>query len=309
MPTMTNLQVSIVIPAYCEATNIEPFIRSIASVMNEFSHSYELIFIDDGSTDETWLEITKAAQQGAPIRALRFGRNFGKEAAIAAGLDYAAGEAVIVMDADLQHPPSLVPKMMHLWQEGNQIVEAIKEERQAESPIKRFFSKLYYTLFSQLSGVNIQHTSDFKLLDKRVIEQWKKFGERQLFFRGCIAWLGLKTAKINYTPAPRHSGTSKWSFLQLTVLAFSTITSYSSKPLICIWLFSAVFFSVGIALSAQILYLLVMGKYIPGFFTVYVLQLISGGLILFSLGLIATYIQQIYAEVKGRPRYVVTETI
>jgi glycosyltransferase involved in cell wall biosynthesis len=309
MPITTNPQLSIVIPAYCEATNIHAFVHSIAGVMDEIPYSYELIFIDDGSKDETWLEITKAAQQGAPIRALRFGRNFGKEAAIAAGLDYAAGEAVIVMDADLQHPPSLVPKMVHLWQAGNLIVEAIKEERQAESPVKRFFSKLYYTLFSQLSGVNIQHTSDFKLLDKKVIAQWKNFGERQLFFRGCIAWLGLQTTKIQYTPAQRHSGTSKWSFLQLVGLAFSTITSYSSKPLLIIWLFSALFFSLGIALSVQILYLLIMGQYVPGFFTVYVLQLVSGGLILFSLGLIATYIQQIYAEVKGRPRYVITETI
>ena len=309
MPKMNNPQLSIVIPAYCEATNIEPFIHSIATVMAKTAYTYELIFIDDGSTDQTWTQIKKTLHAGAPIRALRFGRNFGKEAAIAAGLDYAQGQAVIVMDADLQHPPSLVPKMMHLWQEGNQIVEAIKEERQAESALKRFFSKLYYTLFSQLSGVNIQHTSDFKLLDKSVIEQWKKFGERQLFFRGCIAWLGLQTIKIQYSPAERHSGTSKWSFFQLVGLAFSTITSYSSKPLICIWIFAAIFFCVGIVLSAQIMYLLAMGKSVPGFFTVYVLQLISGAMILFSLGLIATYIQQIYAEVKGRPRYVVTEML
>ena len=309
MHIMTNPDLSIVVPAYCEATNIEPFISSVNKALSETHISYEFIFIDDGSTDQTWSEITRINQQNHTIHALRFGRNFGKESAIAAGLEHAHGRAIVVMDADLQHPPSLLPEMIALWQQGNLIVEAIKMERQAESHLKRSLSKLYYTLFSKLSGVDIQHTSDYKLLDESVVEQWKKFGERQLFFRGCVAWLGLAVAKINYTPAARFSGSSKWSLTQLFGLAFSTITSYSSKPLICIWIFAALFFTLGIALSAQILYLLLAGKTVPGFFTVYVLQLISGGMILFSLGLIATYIQQIYAEVKGRPRYVITEVL
>lgn len=306
---MTNPDLSIIVPAYCEATNIEPFISSVKKVLREIHISYEIIFIDDGSTDQTWSEITRIRRNNNSIHALRFGRNFGKESAIAAGLEHAQGKAIVVMDADLQHPPSLLPEMIGLWQQGNMIVEAIKIERQSEPHLKRVFSKLYYTLFSKLSGVDIQHTSDYKLLDESVVKEWKKFGERQLFFRGCVAWLGLAVAKVNYTPASRFSGISKWSLTQLITLAFSTITSYSSKPLICIWIFSALFFTLGVALSAQILYLLLAGQFVPGFFTVYALQLISGGMILFSLGLIATYIQQIYAEVKGRPRYVITEVL
>jgi glycosyltransferase involved in cell wall biosynthesis len=306
---MNNIELSIVVPAYCESSNIAPFVERIHKILAASDLSFEIVFIDDGSTDDTWSEISRLHSPENHIRALRFGRNFGKESAIAAGLEFAKGNAVIVMDADLQHPPKLIPEMIALWKQGNLVVEAVKEIRQPESFIKRQFSKLYYLLFSKLSGVDIQHTSDYKLLDRSAIEQWKKFGERQLFFRGCIAWLGLKVVKINYTPDARHSGTSKWSLVHLFTLAFTTITSYSSKPLILLWVFATAFFFLGIGLSIQILYLLFSGKTVPGFFTVYALQLISGSLILFSLGLIATYIQQIYAEVKGRPRFVITEML
>jgi polyisoprenyl-phosphate glycosyltransferase len=306
---INNVELSIIVPAYCEASNIEPFVERLHKVLEQLHLSFEIIFIDDGSTDDTWSEISRLNLPENHIRGLRFGRNFGKESAIAAGLEFSQGKAAVVMDADLQHPPKLIPEMVALWQKGNLIVEAIKETRQPESFLKRQFSKLYYLLFSKLSGVDIQHTSDYKLLDRSAIEQWKRFGERQLFFRGCIAWLGLKVAKIGYTPEARYSGKSKWSLIHLFSLAFTTITSYSSKPLMLLWVFTSAFFLLGMILSIQILYLLFSGNTVPGFFTVYALQLISGGLILFSLGLIATYVQQIYAEVKGRPRFVITDML
>ena len=309
MLIMSNPQLSIVIPAFCEASNIIPFIRSVSLELAKTSYSYELVFVDDGSTDSTWTQISKAASEGASIRALRLSRNFGKEAAIAAGLEYALGQAVIVMDADLQHPPSLVPQMLRLWQEGNQIVEAIKEKRQAEPALKRIFSKLYYVLFSQLSGVNIQHTSDFKLLDRNVIDQWKQFGERQLFFRGCIGWLGFPSATLRYTPAARHSGTTKWPLTKLIKLAITSITSYSAKPLVLIWIFSFLFFILSLGLMIKILFLYFQNQTIPGFFTVYFLQLITGSLILFALALISTYLQQIFSEIKNRPRYIIQDKI
>jgi dolichol-phosphate mannosyltransferase len=302
-------KISLVVPMFCETDNIANITDSVQSIFSNLTLEHEFIFIDDGSTDTTWQKIITLKKSIPNLKALRFSRNFGKESAIAAGLEYVDGDAAIVMDADMQHPPQLIPEMIRAWEKGYLVVEATKQVRQQENLLNRLLSNLYYLMFRILTGIDIRNASDFKLLDRVVIEEWKKIKERQLFFRGCVSWLGFESHHISYVPAKRHSGDSKWSFMKLFQLAITSITSFSAKPLFLIWIFATIFFILSIALTVKIIYLLIQNETVPGFFTIYFLQLISGSLILFSLGLIATYLQQIYSETKNRPRYIISEKI
>lgn len=306
---MDKKDLSVVLPVYCEAHGILPMTKALADAFKEVSISYEIIFIDDGSIDSTWEEIVSLSRDFPNLRALRFSRNFGKESAIAAGLHHATSDAVIVMDSDLQHPPQLIPEMVNAWLQGYLIVEGIKIQRQKENVIKHFFSRCYFYAFRTLTGMDIENASDFKLLDRIVIEEWKRLGERQLFFRGCISWLGFPSLRLGYVPSLRYGGSSKWSIYKLIKLAITSITSYSAKPLVLIWVFSILFFVLSLALMVKILFLYLQNESIPGLFTVYFLQLISGSLILFALAMISTYLQQIFTEIKNRPRYIIQDKI
>ena len=270
----------------------------------------EMIVVDDGSTDSTWQTLEKLAEQMPELKALRFTRNFGKEGAICAGLAYSSGQACIVIDSDLQHPPELIPEMVRLWrQEHWEIVEGIKKTRGSESLINRIGARFFYRTLSGLSGYNLYGSSDFKLLDRKVIDAWLDMRERNTFFRGMISWLGYRRKQVTFSVPRRRLTQSRWSFLGLFWLAVIAITAFSSLPLQAVTILGGLFLLGAITFSIYVLVMYFIGLAFPGFTTVIILELLIGGVLMISLGIIGTYIAQIYQEVKYRPRYVVAETL
>ncbi|MBL7134041.1 MAG: glycosyltransferase family 2 protein, partial [Phycisphaerae bacterium] len=243
------------------------------------------------------------------LRGIRLSRNFGKEAAICAGMEAAGGRAVVVMDGDLQHPPLLVPEMVRLWRETDvDIVEAVKSSRGREPVAAKLGGRLFYRLLKRLSGFDLAGASDFKLMDRCVCQAYLRMGERALFFRGMVAWLGFKRATVYFDVARRVGGRSKWKFANLFGLATTGLTAFSSSALRVVNLLGAVFFLLAIVLGTRALWVYFKGGAASGITTVVILQLIIGSFLLFGLGVIGEYIARIYDEVKARPRYVVSET-
>lgn len=305
---MSHFLVSIVIPVFNEAKQIRHSLNEIRNVLQQADIRYECLLIDDGSCDRTWEVIVGLAAQDPNLKALRLSRNFGKEAALCAGLDRASGDACIIMDADLQHPPQLIPEMVRLWRcEGYPIVEAVKRSRGQEGLGYRLGAKFFYNLMEKLSGTDLHQASDFKLLDASIVTVWRLLNERQTFFRGLTAWLGFPRAKLYFEVAEREHGASKWSKLTLVKLAVTAITSFSSLPLHIVTTLGLLFLAGAMPLGIQALYLKFCGIAVSGFTTVILLLLIIGSILMISLGIIGTYIARIFEEVKHRPRYLVSE--
>ncbi|PYJ39073.1 MAG: glycosyltransferase [Verrucomicrobia bacterium] len=301
---------SVVIPAHNETDQIAQNLFLIHAEASKTGLPMEMIAIDDGSTDSTWQALEKVAEQMPELKALRFSRNFGKEAAICAGLAYSSGQACIVIDSDLQHPPELIPEMVRLWrQEHWEIVEGIKKTRGSESLINRIGARFFYRTLSGLSGYNLYGSSDFKLLDRKVIDAWLDMRERNTFFRGMISWLGYRRNQITFSVPRRRLTQSRWSFLGLFRLAVIAITAFSSLPLQAVTILGGLFLLCAMLFSGYALVMYFIGLAFPGFTTVIILELLIGGVLMISLGVIGTYIAQIYQEVKYRPRYVVAETL
>jgi dolichol-phosphate mannosyltransferase len=303
------LRLSLVVPAYHEAASIADNLLVIAKAARSTGLPFELIVVDDGSSDGTWEAIGKATDEIPEIVAVRLSRNFGKEGAIAAGLDQVSGDAAIVLDADLQHPPSLIPEMVRLWRDEEwDVVEAVKSDRGDESVLHRLATRAYYRVASWLTGHELQDASDFKLLDRQVVNEWRRLGERVTFFRGLVSWLGFRRTRVAFAVPKRLSGASRWSLGRLASLAVHAVTSFSALPLQVVTILGVITLLGGAALGIQALRLWYRGEALPGFTTVILLQLIVGGFLMVSLGIIGVYIARIYDEVKGRPRYVVRET-
>lgn len=227
-----------------------------------------------------------------------------------AGLQMSRGKAVIVMDADLQHPPALIPEMLRLWKTGGfDVIEGIKQPQESESRSSGVFRRLFFTLNSKLTGVDLREASDFKLLDRRVVDTYLALPERNLFFRGMIAWAGYKTAALPFTPDERQYGKTQWSFRNLTRLALTSITSFSSIPLHLITSLGLIFTTVAVLLGIQTLYNKLSGDAVSGFTTVILLLLIIGSVIMLALGVIGEYLARIYEEVKRRPLFFIQETL
>ena len=299
---------SVIVPAYNEAENIAPMAEQLDEVLSAADIDYEVVFVDDGSKDATYANIQLTASRDQRVRGLRFSRNFGKEAAIFAGLAAARGDCCAVMDGDLQHPPETLVEMFVLWQQGNQIVEGVKAERQDEAAATGLFARLFYKIICKLTGFDMGASSDYKLLDRRVVDILLKLPERSTFFRGLTYWTGFPMAKVEYHVAPRLHGKSKWSFSGLVKYAISNITNFSSAPLSLITGTGMVMCLIGLVLMIQTLVRYLNHTAVEGFTTVILLQLITIGLVLMALGVIGHYIAKIYDEVKQRPRYVVCAT-
>lgn len=303
---------SIVLPAYNEEQNIANTTKVLSELLSENEIPYELIFVSDGSKDGTYEEIEKAAAANPHVKGAGFSRNFGKEAAIFAGLELASGDAVIVMDCDLQHPPAMIPKMWKLWQDGAEVVEGIKTSRGRESFFHKISAGLFYKIMSKLIKMDMNASSDFKLLDRKVVNVLLELPERNTFFRALTFWAGFRTEAIEYEVQERQFGQSKWSFWSLMKYAISNATSFSTLPLQLVTVMGvfSILFSVVLAVQTLVRYLL--GNSVEGFTTVILLILIVGGFIMLSLGVIGHYIARIYEEVKGRPKYIishVTDTV
>ncbi|MFD1677497.1 glycosyltransferase family 2 protein [Alicyclobacillus fodiniaquatilis] len=302
------VEISVVIPVMNEAQHIRNTLALIAAFVSQSSSSFEVIVIDDGSTDGTWDALCLAASDLPQVYGIRLSRNFGKERALCAGIEHAKGKAVLVMDADLQHPPELISKMIDQWRnDGVQVVEAVKRTRGRESLGYRVGTKMFYGLIHRLTRYDLNGASDFKLLDRKVVDAWLNMPERATFFRGMTAWLGFTKKELEFDVAPRTSGTSKWHFISLVRLALNAVVSFTSWPLRLVTLIGILFFLGAVILGIQTLYMKLSGSAVTGFTTVILLLLGMNSVIMLSIGILGEYIAAIYDEVKGRPRYVVRE--
>lgn len=304
-----NALVSIIIPAFNEQDNINSCYEAISDIMNSSDIAHEIIFIDDGSSDLTFERITALSVSYNSVRGLKFSRNFGKEAAIFAGLNAAIGDAVIVMDCDLQHPPTLIPLMIEQWKAGFEVVEAVKSNRGHEGIFHTLFAKIFYSLISKATGINMSDASDFKLIDRKAVDALLLMPERAPFFRALSSWIGFKSTTIPFEVQDRKVGNSKWSTRALTKYAIHNITSFTGAPLQFVTIMGWILFIFGIGVAAEALYQYFKGTAATGFTTVILLQLITSGGIMVSLGIIGHYISKIYDEIKARPKYLISKTV
>lgn len=302
---MNDRLLSIVIPAYNEEENIRNTAQVVRDVLMRAQIPYELIFVSDGSKDGTFPKVLELSGEDRHIRGLELSRNFGKEAAIFAGLRAVKGACAVVMDCDLQHPPQTVVEMYRLWEQGYEIVEGVKNSRGNESLIRKGFGHCFYKIISGLTGFDMENASDFKLLTRSVVDVLLDMPERKTFFRAMSFWAGFKACQVGYDVGERAFGKSKWSFFKLAKYAVSNVVSFSTRPLTIVSYIGVVSMLAGLVLGVQTLVRWASGRALEGFTTVILLLLFLGGGILLGLGLIGTYVAAIYEEVKGRPRYVV----
>ncbi|MDR2531667.1 MAG: glycosyltransferase family 2 protein [Oscillospiraceae bacterium] len=299
---------SIIIPAYNEEENIRKAAGVLSSLLTAGKIEYELIFVDDGSTDLTWQIISVLSVEEQGIKGVRFSRNFGKEGAIFAGLRRAGGDAAVVIDCDLQHPPELIPEMYRLWKTGGfEVVEAVKRGRGREGLFYKLFAKMFYKAMKAAPNMDLDRASDFKLLDRKVINSLLDIPERLTFFRALSSWVGFKRAQIEFDVRPREKGKSKWRFNALLKFALSNITSFTYFPMQLMTVTGIIFFFFALALGINTLIQYFTGISATGFTTVILLLLITGSLLMTGLGIIGYYISKIYEEIKFRPRFIITQ--
>lgn len=299
---------SVILPSYNEEGNIANTARVLSETLGNAEIEYELIFVSDGSTDGTYEAIIEESKKNSKVKGLEFSRNFGKEASIFAGLSVACGDACIVMDCDLQHPADIVPKMYKLWEEGYEIVEGVKSSRGKEGIFHKAFAGIFYGIMSRLIKMDMKNSSDFKLIDRKVVNVLLELKEHNTFFRALTFWAGFKTTTISYDVAERQYGTSKWSFKSLFRYAILNATSFSTLPLQLITHMGVVCIVFSIILGIQTLVKYFMGHAMEGFTTVILLILIVGGFLMLSLGIVGHYLARIYEEVKGRPKFIIKQT-
>ena len=312
---MNSLTLSIIVPVMNEEETIGVFVerltRVLSAVDDPAKDSYEILFVDDGSHDRTLATIVAANTLDPRVRGLSLSRNFGKEAALSAGLDHARGEAVVPMDVDLQDPPEVLGDMLREWRAGNDIVYGVRDNRESDSLPKRLTADLYYRAHNWLSQDKIpEHAGDFRLLDRKVVEVIRRLPERNRFMKGLFAWAGFKQASVRYHREARTVGTTKFRYWKLWTLAIDGITSSSTVPL-RVWSYLGGFVAMG-AICYSILIIvrtLLYGVQVPGYASLLVAILFLGGLQLLSLGVLGEYVGRIMIETKGRPIYVVRERI
>jgi len=298
---------SVVVPAYNEAGAVLRAAQGIGGILQNEGIPYELIFVDDGSTDDTWKEITQVSEQDPAVCGVSFSRNFGKEAAIFAGMETAVGDCCVVMDCDLQHPPEKLPEMYALWKQGWKVVNGVKTDRGQESGLHGFAAKSFYKIMSKAVRIDMSRASDFKLMDRQVVETLLALSEHKTFFRALVAWVGFRTAEVEFSVAERTVGDTHWSTASLFRYAISNIASYSSAPMQIVTVLGVLTLLLSLTLGAQTLVNWARGGVADGFTTVIILTLLIGSILMISLGIIGYYIAQIFIEVKARPRYLVAQ--
>lgn len=319
---------SVVVPVYQECDILSDSLRTIIAVLTSISNEFEIIVIDDGSKDASFAHIAAAHRYDPRIKGVRLSRNFGKEAALLAGLKRARGRAVITIDADLQHPPELIPKLVEQWQAGAAIVHAVKQERRSHHSFAQQFKFLLHSerreegrlyqwaqyafnwAFSRAAGFDMMGSSDFKLLDAKVarllVEQFPEYGR---FYRGLSSWIGFKQAAVPFTVQPRSGGNSHWSVGALVRYAWHTLSSFSAAPLQVVPLLGVIMLIVTAVLSVEAIISRINGNAMSGFATLEITILFTGSLIMIGLGIIGRYLGQIYDELKRRPIFLVSEEV
>ncbi len=298
---------SVILPSYNEEQMIALAAKTVTGILDDAGIDHELLFVDDGSRDKTWQEIQKARESNPHVVGVHFSRNFGKEAAMFAGLEQARGDCCVVIDCDLQHPPEKIVEMYRLWEEGYEVIEGIKEDRGEESGFHKFASLSFYRLISMATGLDMSASSDFKLLDRKVVDTLNKMPERNVFFRALSFWVGFKRAEVSYRVQERTAGESKWSTRSLIKYAINNIGSFSSAPLHLITVLGVIMLVIAVVFSVVALVQKIAGTALGGFTTVILLLLFSSSLVMISLGIIGYYVARIYEELKGRPRYIISK--
>lgn len=302
--------ISIVMPVYREAAHIGEVLKNVRTALGEADVRFELVLIDDGSPDDTWKSLDEQSKNFPMMRAARLSRNFGKEHALCAGLEMARGDAVVVMDADGQHPPSLLPKIISTWREtGVDIVECSKIDRGEETLFSKVAAGVFYWLWNKLSGFEMRGASDYKLLSRAAVDAYLEMDERNVFFRGMTAWLGFTRAQVPFEVAMRAGGSTSWSIMHRVRLALTGISGFSSLPLQFVTFTGLIFLLFSVLFGIYTLVLQLTGHSNTGFATVILLLLVIGSLLMISLGIIGIYLARIYDEIKGRPRYVISQHI
>lgn len=305
MHNLDHRKLSVIIPAFNEQEMIETSFITLKKILDEANIPFELIFVDDGSTDGTYQIIELLSQSNKEVVGLSFSKNFGKEAAIFAGLTASAGACAAVMDCDLQHPPEVLISMYQLWEQGYEVVEGVKSSRGRENPFYAAGAKLFYLFISHATGIDMTKASDYKLLDRRAVDALLDMPERAPFFRALSSWIGFKTVSVPFEVQERTSGDSKWSARSLTRYAIRNITSFSGAPLQFVTFIGWLMFLFAVILGIQSIVRFLSGTALEGFTTVILLQLIIGSLVMISLGIIGHYLARIYEEIKARPRYII----
>jgi polyisoprenyl-phosphate glycosyltransferase len=302
---------SVLVPVHNEKSNLPRLVERLAAVLSDIGMPFEIVFVDDGSTDGSWALIRELAAAHPAIRGISFSRNFGKEIAIAAGLDLARGDAVVMIDADLQQPPELIGKMVEAWRGGAMTVYGERIDRHSDGPVRRAVTNQFYRLFSAITETQLaERAGDFRLMDRRVVDALRRLPERARFNKGLYAWVGFSSTALPYDHVDRHAGSSQWGFLKLFRFALDGITAFSTMPLristyagLIISSFAllyALYFLVRTALS---------GADVPGFPSLIVSVMFFSGIQLISLGVIGEYVGRIYDEVKNRPLYIIGDRI
>lgn len=300
---------SVVIPAYNEERMVSKAAEAIGKVLEKGHIIYEIVFVNDGSKDETWNEIEKLCRKKDNIIGIHFSRNFGKESAIFAGLANAGGDCCVVMDCDLQHPPEMIIKMYELWNEGYEIVEGVKKSRGKESILHKASAGLFYRIMSRAVKIDMSRASDYKLMDRKAVNALLNMPEKNAFFRALSSWVGYKGITVEFDVCERTDGESKWSTWSLVKYAVTNIVAFSTAPMQFVTVAGVFVFFLGVILGVQSLYKYFSGHAVEGFTTVILLILLIGSIIMMSLGIIGYYISKIYEEVKGRPRYIISKKV
>lgn len=303
--------ISVVTPVYCEECIVETTYRELSDVLQGLpGYGYELIFIDDGSVDGTGSILKRLAREDPRLKVVTFSRNFGHQIAITAGIERARGDAVVIIDADLQDPPTLIPEMVRLWEQGNAVVYGKRIERAGEPWFKRHSARWFYRMLNTLADVEIpKDTGDFRLIDRKVVTEIRRLREHHRFMRGLISWVGFRQMALEYVRAPRRAGRTKYSWRAMIYLALDGILSFSSRPLRLATNFGflAIVVAFGVLLYGLARY--AAGDVVRGWTSTMVTVLFLGGIQLFTIGIIGEYLSRIYDEIKGRPLYVVEEEI
>lgn len=309
MPRTTAAEISIVVPLYNESANVRALFARLMPVLRGLGTTFEVVVVNDGSTDDTLALLLDESRHDSALRIVDLSRNFGKDAALSAGLAHASGKAVIPIDGDLQHPPEIIPELVAKWREGYDMVYAVRRSRDDQSLAGRFFARAFYWLFKKCSEVTLPDgAGDLRLLDRRIVDILNAMPERNRFMKGMFAWVGFKQASVPYDVEVRSAGTSKWGFFNLISFAFSGLFGFSKLPL-RVWGFigagiSALAFAY---IAVRLVRTAIWGIDVPGYESMIVTILFLGGIQLLSLGVIGEYLGRVFDEVKGRPLYVVRE--
>jgi glycosyltransferase involved in cell wall biosynthesis len=302
-------KISIIVPVCNEKGNVLLMMHALQEVMQKVPYSYTITFVDDGSTDGTLEVLKEIAQQNSTINFIALSRNFGHQNALKAGLDLSDGDAVISLDGDLQHPPALIPTLIQLWEQGNDIVYTIRKDHQEMPMMKRKTSNMFYQLMNRLSDIELEAgTADFRLMDKRVVDICRNFTEMDLFWRGLIKWIGFKQVGIEYEPAERQFGRSKYTYKKMMQFALRGITSFSIKPLTIAIYLGFTFSILSLLYVPYALYALIFGHAISGWASMIVTIAFFGGLQLMILGIIGMYLGKLFIQSKERPHYIIKES-